>query len=69
MTSPNEAEMLKWIEEASLEDLLRKWRKEPAGSPWFAGGEVTRTYTMRMAKLREENPAEWVAASKRVGWG
>lgn len=68
MTSPDERRMLDWIENAGLDDLLRRWRFEPIGSAWFVG-EVGKAFTKRMSKVREEDPAAWAAASKRVGWG
>ena len=61
-------EMIKWIDGASYEDLLRRWRNEPAGSEWFQG-EVGHRY-VKVMNLRwsETQDAERVAASKRIGW-
>jgi len=62
-------EMKKWIDAASYEELLRKWRFEPGGSPWFAR-EIGIYYANRMAEMRNSkggNDAH-VAASKAIGW-
>ncbi len=59
-------EMKKWIDDASYEDLLRRWRFDPPGSPWFQG-KLGDYYQQMMNKKRET--ADHVAASKRVGWG
>lgn len=63
-----EAEMIAWIDTATLEDLLRRWRFAAAGSPWFIG-TIGQHYTDTMARRRTEaGPAAWTAASKTVGW-
>lgn len=71
MSSKREAEtacMTNWIDRASYEDLLRRWRQEPSGSPWFAG-EVGAYYQEVMARKRAEvGDAEHVRASKAIGW-
>jgi hypothetical protein len=55
------------IDGKSYEALLSHWRFAPAGDPWFEG--ETGTYWMaRMKEMREANPAEHTAASKRIGW-
>ena len=57
-----------WIDSASYEQLLSKWRFEPAGSRWFTG-ELGEYYTKAMQKKRNEAPQEeQVAASKNLGW-
>lgn len=64
----NEQEMIKWIRTASYEDLLRKWRYEQPGSPWFKGA-VGDAYNKRMRKCRESMPLDKaIEISKRVGW-
>lgn len=64
----NEAERKTWIDQASYEDLLRRWRQEPAGSPWFAG-EVGVYYKEAMARKKAEvGDSEQVRASKAIGW-
>ena len=65
--------MLAWVEAmkasidaASYEELLARWRSAPVGSPWFVG-ELGRYYQQRMREKRNQDPAEAVAASKRIG--
>jgi len=65
-----------WIDNASYEELLRRWRFAPMGDPLFQGG-VGDYYLKRMREKEQamdaterlggpaDNPA---AASKRVGW-
>ena len=63
----NDEELIAWINGASLEDLLRKWRFEPPPSPLFRG-RVGEQYKKIMASRREElGPDAWTAASKKVG--
>ena len=64
----NEQEMKKWIDNASYEELLRKWRFAPTGSLFFQG-EVAKHYDVVMARKRAEvGDAEHVRASKSIGW-
>jgi len=61
-------EMKKWIDNASYEELLSKWRFAEAGDPFFQG-EMGRYYEKRMyAKKNEVGDAEHVRASKSIGW-
>ena len=63
-----ESEMKDWIDKASYEQLLSKWRSAPAGSPFFQG-ETGQYYSRVMAKKRENvGNAEHVRASKSIGW-
>jgi hypothetical protein len=63
-----EAEMRAWIDNASYEDLLRKWRFAPSGDPFFAGA-MGDYYQKRMADKRAEvGDAAHTSASKRIGW-
>lgn len=63
-----EQEMKNWIDQASYEDLLARWRFAPAGSPWFAG-EMGDYYSKVMLRKRDEiGPNGAVRASKVVGW-
>lgn len=63
-----EEEMLAWIEEASYEELLQKWRFEPGGSPWFVG-EMGVYYQQAMTNRKNElSHEEQVVTSKKVGW-
>lgn len=60
--------MLEWIATSSYEELLRKWRHEQPGSPWFTG-PVGKAYDARMKKCRQIlTIEEAVKISKRVGW-
>jgi len=60
--------MKQWIDSASYEELLRKWRFEPPGSPWFQG-EIGDYYSKHMATKRDEiGNGEHVRASKSIGW-
>ena len=60
-------ELIAWIDQASYEDLLRKWRFAPAGDPFFKD-EVGRHYKAVMAQRRNEvGPKAHVAASKAIG--
>lgn len=61
--------MLDWIESATYEQLLQKWRFEPIGSPWFADTAVSDAFSAKFIKLRDEiSDEERIGASKRVGW-
>ena len=60
-------EMKKWIDNASYLDLLGKWRRAPAGDPFFQG-ETGQYYTQVMARKKEEVGHEaHVRASKTIG--
>ena len=62
-------EMRCWIDQASYEELLRRWRFAPIGSPFFQD-DVGRYYAARMAEKRAaEGDAAHVRASKTIGWG
>ena len=61
-------EMIEWIDKASYEDLLRKWRFAPSGDPFFQG-ETGKYYSQIMFAKRDALPhEEQVRASKRIGW-
>jgi hypothetical protein len=62
------AEQREWIDNASYEELLRRWRHAPIGDPMFQG-EAGKYYSEVMARRKAEGgQAAAVAASKRVGW-
>lgn len=62
-------EMLDYINKASLEDLIRLWRFEPVGSPYFVPGDVNdRLVEVYTAKREASSHDQLVAASKSVGW-
>lgn len=57
-----------WIDNASYEELLRRWRFAPSGDPYFQG-DTGQYYQAAMARRRAEvGSAEHVLASKTVGW-
>ena len=60
--TPEEKE---WVDNASYETLLEKWRFSPVGSPIFAG-EKGKYFSKIMFEKKEKS--DHVAASKRVGW-
>lgn len=60
-------ERIVWIKKASYEELLRLWRFEPSGSPWFLD-ETGKIFKDRMNQLKEANPEAAVQASKNIGW-
>lgn len=59
-------ELKEWIDSASYETLLRKWRFAPVGDEIFFG-ESGHYYSDVM--FRKKNECDHVGASKRVGWG
>ena len=62
-------DMIKWIDSATYEMLLQKWRFAPSGSPFFEG-EVGDYYSTKMREKREEIGINAAAsASKAIGWG
>ena len=62
-------EMKEWIDNATYQELLYKWRFAKIGSTWFSG-EIGEYYNKVMAKKRKETTdAEHTAASKAIGWG
>lgn len=68
VTEEEKAAMQAWIDTASYEDLLAKWRNAPSGSPYFQG-EVGDYYSKVMKQRKSElSHAEQVATSKRIGW-
>ena len=57
-----------WINNASYEDMLRKWRFAASGDPFFQG-ENGEYYSKIMAEKRKAvGNAAHVAASKSIGW-
>lgn len=59
------ARMKQWIDAATYEDLLSKWRFASLGDPMFQG-EIGDYYSKVMAEKRKT--ADHVQASKNVGW-
>ena len=63
-----EEQMRQWIDAASYESLLRKWRHAPAGDPFFQG-DMGNYYSEVMQRKHDEvGAAAAVAASKSIGW-
>ncbi len=56
-----------WIDEATLVQLLRRWRFSESGDPIFQG-KAGDYFANRLGQLQAEDPAAWTAASKEVGW-
>jgi len=64
----NKEQRKKWIDNATYEELLSRWRFAPAGSPWFQG-EIGEYYAKVMEEKRKEvGDAAHVRASKKIGW-
>lgn len=61
-------EQKSWIDGASYEDLLRKWRFVAPGDPFFQGDTGEYYQEMLVAKRSQIGNAAHVAASKRIGW-
>lgn len=61
-------EMKAWIDTASYQALLSRWRFAPIGSPWFQG-ELGDYYALAMARKRAAlGDDEHVRVSKSIGW-
>ena len=57
-----------WIDLASYEDLLRKWRFASGGDAFFCG-EVGKYYAEKIFAMRDAlEPDEAAQVSKRIGW-
>jgi len=61
-------ELQLWIDNASYEDLLRKWRFAPAGDPLFQ--LLTGKYYWLVMEQRKQElpPGQAAAISKKLGW-
>jgi hypothetical protein len=60
--------MKQWIDNASYEQLLSRWRNAAIGSPFFQG-EIGDYYAEKMKQKRiEVGNDEHVRASKSIGW-
>lgn len=70
MSTPMTPREKDWIDKASYEALLRRWRFTitPPGESIFSGESAT-YYAEVMRKRREEiGPAGHTATSKAIGW-
>lgn len=56
-----------WIDGASYEALLARWRFAPVGDPMFQG-ETGDYFAKVMGERREIDPSAHVSASKAIGW-
>ena len=56
-----------WIDNASYETLLRRWRFSPPGD-WMLQVDTLDYYAKILAAKRSENPGDAVRASKTIGW-
>ena len=65
MLTSDQFEMIEWIDNASYEDLLRKWRFSPAGNPLFIGA-IGQHYKDVMFKKRDQ--CNHGSISKKIGW-
>ena len=64
----NEQEIKAWIDGASYEALLQKWRFAPAGDPYFAGAMGDYYAQVMEQKKAATPPGEQVRISKALGW-
>ena len=67
MSESKEDQMTKWIDNASYEELLRKWRFAAVGDLFFQG-DVGAYYTKVMAEKKAQLDDNGVSASKRIRW-
>jgi len=65
MSTPMTVDEKKWIDEADIEALLRKWRTAPIGDPMFEGS-TGQYYSGFLAGKRDKDPAAYTAASKKI---
>ncbi len=57
-----------WIDNATYQELLDRWRNAPAGDEMFQG-DTGKYYSKVMAEKRDAvGPGAAVAASKAIGW-
>ena len=58
----------KWIDSASYQQLLRRWRFAPVGDPLFQG-DTGKYFSDKLATRKAEvGQSEHVGASKAIGW-
>lgn len=68
MSEMDKQKMKDWIDNATYEQLLHRWRFASVGSPWFQG-EIGDYFKKVMLKKKTEiGDAAAVKASKYVGW-
>ena len=66
MTGDNE-KLKQWIDNASPEQLLRRWRFGASTDP-ITQGEVGEYFSKAFAKMQRELGSKFPALSKKVGW-
>ena len=66
----NIKQMKEWIDEASYEDLLKKWRFAPTGSAYFARDTGMGDYYESVMNKKKTEMGDEAAAriSKIIGW-
>ena len=64
----NETQMKKWINMASYQELLEKWRFAKAGDPFFQGAMGGFYAEIMETRKNELTHGAQVHASKAVGW-
>jgi len=57
-----------WIDNASMVELLRRWRFAKAGEDSIFHGAAGMYYTKVLSERREADPGLYVAVSKEIGW-
>lgn len=62
------AQEKEWIDKASTEQLLGKWRFAPVGDEYFQDAERVAYFQKAMQEKRSADPAGWTRASKNLGW-
>ena len=69
MSTGNEEQMRAWVDEASYEELLMRWRFAPSTDTIFHG-DLGRHFVQTMASKKNALAiSDQVTISKRVGWG
>ncbi|OQB17068.1 MAG: hypothetical protein BWY14_01271 [Parcubacteria group bacterium ADurb.Bin192] len=64
----NDIDRLEYIKNADYEELLKLWRHEPVGSPWFVG-KIGAAFTEAIRRKRNDIGALKAAEiSKKIGW-
>lgn len=67
-SSDEKREMKRWIDNASYEELLRKWRFAPLGDKYFSGN-IGEYFTKKIIEKRNKlSSKEESEISKKVGW-
>lgn len=61
-------EQKQWIDNASYEQLLLRWRCAPIGSPWFQGETGAYFHKVMRERRAEVDDQTHTATSKKIGW-